>query len=45
MSDAVTDAAEFAIPTLLRERASLRPYEPAFTFVDYSDDPAGIGER
>ena len=44
MSDAVTDAAEFAIPTLLRERASLRPYEPAFTFVDYSDDPAGTGE-
>ncbi len=35
---------EFAIPTVLREHASRRPNDPAFTFVDYSADPAGVPE-
>src|SRR6185437_2626090 len=36
--------ADFAIPSVLRERASLAPNEPAFTFVDYAADPAGAKE-
>lgn len=31
-----------AIPTVLRERASLQPNDAAFTFVDYERDPNGI---
>ena len=33
-----------AIPEVLRERASLQPGDPAFTYVDYDQDPAGISE-
>ena len=40
----VTEAAEFAIPAVLRGRASLQPNDPAFTFVDYAHDPAGVTE-
>jgi long-chain fatty acid adenylyltransferase FadD28 len=36
--------ADFAIPSVLRERASLAPNEPAFTFVDYAADPSGAKE-
>ncbi|MHA7651302.1 type I polyketide synthase [Mycobacterium sp. ML4] len=35
---------EVFIPDLLREHADLRPDEPAFTFVDYEQDPAGVSE-
>ena len=35
---------EFAIPSVVRERASLVPNGPAFTFVDYAADPAGAKE-
>jgi long-chain fatty acid adenylyltransferase FadD28 len=40
----VTEAAEFAIPPVLREHASRRPNDPAFTFVDYAADPVGVPE-
>ena len=40
----VTEAAEFAIPQVLRERASRQPNGLAFTFVDYAKDPAGVPE-
>ena len=29
---------------MLRGRASLQPNDPAFTFVDYAHDPAGVAE-
>ena len=35
---------EFSIPAVLRERASLRPGETAFTYVDYEQDWAGVAE-
>jgi polyketide synthase 12 len=35
---------ESSIPAALRERASLRPSETAFTFVDYEQDSAGVAE-
>ena len=35
---------ESSIPAVLRERASLRPGETAFTFVDYEQDWAGVAE-
>jgi len=31
-----------SIPAVLRERASLQPHDPAFTFVDYDTDPDGV---
>jgi mycoketide-CoA synthase len=37
-------SAESSIPAVLRELASLRPGETAFTFVDYEQDPAGVAE-
>ncbi len=37
-------APEFAIPSVLRERADRRPNDPAFTFVDYARDPAGVAD-
>jgi acyl-CoA synthetase (AMP-forming)/AMP-acid ligase II len=40
----MTEATEFTIPTVLRERARLQPNDSAFTFVDYAPDPAGIAE-
>jgi acyl transferase domain-containing protein/acyl-CoA synthetase (AMP-forming)/AMP-acid ligase II/acyl carrier protein len=33
-----------SIPAVLRERASLRPDETAFTYVDYEQDWAGVAE-
>ena len=35
---------ESSIPAVLRERASLRPNETAFTYVDYERDWAGVAE-
>jgi long-chain fatty acid adenylyltransferase FadD28 len=35
---------ESSIPALLRERASLQPNDPAFTFVDYDLDWDGVAE-
>ncbi|ORB52070.1 type I polyketide synthase [Mycobacterium persicum] len=35
---------ENSIPAMLRERATLRPDETAFTFVDYEQDWAGVAE-
>ena len=35
---------ESSIPAVLRERASLRPNETAFTFIDYEQDWAGVAE-
>ena len=32
------------LPAVLRERASLQPNEPAFTFIDYDYDPDGVTE-
>ncbi|MGE2735116.1 AMP-binding protein [Mycolicibacterium vaccae] len=37
-------ASEGTIPGILAERAEQQPDEPAFTFFDYHDDPAGIAE-
>jgi fatty acid CoA ligase FadD28 len=34
--------AQFSIPALLRERASLQPNETAFTYVDYDRDSKGV---
>jgi long-chain fatty acid adenylyltransferase FadD28 len=36
--------AEFSIPAMLRERASLQPNDTAFTFLDYEQDWAGAPE-
>ena len=33
-----------SVPAVLRERATLQPNEPAFTFVDYDADPDGVAE-
>lgn len=33
-----------SVPAVVRERASLQPNEAAFTFIDYDQDPAGVGE-
>ncbi|HEY1838953.1 MAG TPA: AMP-binding protein [Mycobacterium sp.] len=33
-----------SIPAVLRERASLQPNEPAFTFIDYDHNPDGVAE-
>jgi fatty acid CoA ligase FadD28 len=41
----ITAPAISSIPAVLRERASLQPHDPAFTFVDYDEDPAGVPER
>jgi fatty acid CoA ligase FadD28 len=35
---------ESSIPDVLRERASLQPNDPAFTFIDYDQDWAGVTE-
>ena len=35
---------ESSVPAVLRERASPRPDETAFTFVDYEQDWAGVAE-
>ncbi len=35
---------EASIPMVLSERARLQPTDPAFTFVDYTDNPAGDAE-
>ncbi|MGE0218960.1 AMP-binding protein [Mycolicibacterium sp.] len=35
---------ESSMPAMLRERASLQPLDPAFTFVDYDTDPDGAAE-
>src|SRR5271167_583879 len=35
---------ESSLPAVLRERASLRPSEAAFTYVDYEQDWAGVAE-
>ena len=35
---------ETSIPDVLRERASLQPNDPAFTFIDYEQDWAGVPE-
>ena len=35
---------ETSIPDVLRERASLQPNDPAFTFIDYDQDWAGVAE-
>ena len=35
---------ESSLPAVLRERASLRPNEAAFTFIDYEQDHAGVAE-
>ena len=35
---------ETSIPALLRERASLQPNDPAFVFIDYDQDWAGVAE-
>ncbi|MCV7089630.1 AMP-binding protein, partial [Mycobacterium interjectum] len=35
---------ESSIPAVLREHASLRPHETAYTFVDYQQDWAGVAE-
>jgi long-chain fatty acid adenylyltransferase FadD28 len=35
---------ETSIPDVLRERASLQPNDPAFTFIDYDQDWAGVTE-
>jgi polyketide synthase 5 len=35
---------ESSIPAVLRERASLRPDDTAFTFIDYEQDWAGVAE-
>ncbi|MFZ1163802.1 AMP-binding protein [Mycobacterium sp.] len=40
----ITGPATRSIPDLVRERASLQPNEPAFTYVDYDHDPSGIAE-
>ncbi|MGO9151585.1 fatty-acid--AMP ligase, partial [Mycobacterium sp.] len=40
----IVKAIESSIPAVLRERASLRPGETAFTFVDYQQDWAGVAE-
>ena len=37
----MTGPATSSLPAVLRERASLQPSEPAFTFVDYDADPEG----
>jgi fatty acid CoA ligase FadD28 len=33
-----------SIPAVLRERASLQPYDTAFTFIDYEQDWEGVSE-
>ena len=33
-----------SIPAIVRERASLQPNEPAFTFIDFDYDPDGVAE-
>jgi fatty acid CoA ligase FadD28 len=33
-----------SVPAVVRERASLQPNEPAFTFVDFDYDPDGVAE-
>jgi fatty acid CoA ligase FadD28 len=35
---------ETSVPTVLRERASLQPYDTAFTFIDYENDWNGVPE-
>ncbi len=35
---------ESSIPAALRQHASLRPSDPAFTYVDYEQDWAGVAE-
>jgi long-chain fatty acid adenylyltransferase FadD28 len=35
---------ETSLPAVLRERASLQPNDPAFTFIDYEQDWAGVTE-
>ena len=35
---------ETSIPAVLRERASLQPNDPAFTFIDYDQDWDGVAE-
>ncbi|OBF79732.1 acyl-CoA synthetase [Mycobacterium sp. 852002-51163_SCH5372311] len=35
---------ETSIPDVLRERAYLQPTDPAFTFIDYDQDWAGVAE-
>jgi fatty acid CoA ligase FadD28 len=35
---------EMSVPGVLRERASLQPADPAFTFINYDQDPAGVTE-
>jgi long-chain fatty acid adenylyltransferase FadD28 len=35
---------EASIPAVLRERAGLQPDDPAFTFIDYDQDWAGVTE-
>ncbi|MDT5346207.1 MAG: long-chain fatty acid adenylyltransferase FadD28, partial [Mycobacterium sp.] len=40
----MTGPATSSLPAVLRERASLQPNEPAFTFVDYDHDPDGVAE-
>jgi long-chain fatty acid adenylyltransferase FadD28 len=35
---------ETSIPAVLRERASLQPNDPAFVFIDYDQDWAGVAE-
>ncbi|KAA0111818.1 type I polyketide synthase [Mycolicibacterium sp. P1-5] len=35
---------ESSLPGVLRERARTQPDEPAFTYVDYELDPAGVAE-
>jgi fatty acid CoA ligase FadD28 len=35
---------ETSIPDVLRERASLQPNDPAFTFIDYEQDWSGVAE-
>lgn len=33
-----------SLPAVLRERASLQPNDPAFTFINYEQDDAGVAE-
>jgi fatty acid CoA ligase FadD28 len=40
----MTGPATSSLPAVLRERASLQPSEPAFTFIDYDADPDGVAE-
>jgi fatty acid CoA ligase FadD28 len=35
---------EASLPSVLRDRAHLQPTDPAFTFIDYQDDPEGRAE-